>query len=162
MATRGSTGATQNHSGGRPPKKVKLKLTIEAVDRETGEVTSYRFKQDSGEPCVNGKGDLDFKDKAKWDAPVEIGFKVDNESGCTMAFADPPLWVARDHCPKSPSSEPDFQVHSAQGLELTVLDLNGAAATYGYALRFQSGESQTGVFLLDPVVTNGGGGGYEH
>jgi hypothetical protein len=31
---------------------------------------------------------------------------------------------------------------------------------YGYALRLQSRDSRTGFFLLDPVILNGGGGGF--
>jgi len=158
MASRASAGANPSHSGGRPPKKVKLKLTIEGVDRQTGEITAYSFKQDSGEQCVDRKGDLDFKDKAKWNAAVEIGFKVGNESGCTMAFADTPLWVAAGGCPRSESSDPNFQVVSGSGtMDLTIVDLNGSEGTYGYTLRFKSADSQTGFFLLDPIVINGGG-----
>ena len=160
MASRAQGGATQSHSSGRPPKQVKLKMTIEAVDRQTGEVTSYSSKQESGEPCDDGKGNLNFKDKTKWGAAVELVFKIENKSGCAMAFADPPIWVAPGNCPKSPSSDPDFQVGNSGELDLTVLDLNGTAASYGYTLRFQSSDSQTGFFLLDPIVINGGGGGF--
>ncbi|HEX8215320.1 MAG TPA: hypothetical protein VF582_07615 [Allosphingosinicella sp.] len=159
MASRVSGGMSQSHSGGRPPKKVKVKFTIEAVDRRTGEVTSYRSKQDGGEPCDDGKGNLDFMDKSKWDAPVEIDIKIDNQSDCTMALAQEPLWVVAGSCPNSPGSEPDFEVLSSNGaLDLTLLDRNSKQGTYGYALRFQSSESQTGFFLLDPVIINGGGG----
>jgi hypothetical protein len=160
MASTVPSGTTQSHSGGREPKKVKVRLTIEEVDTQTGKVTRFSSKQESGEPCDDGKGNLNFKDKTKWNAAVRIEFKIKNDSGCTMAFAADPLWVAAgSECPQGPSSQPDFEVIPPVGeLELTVLDKNETIDGYGYTLRFQSTESKTGFFLLDPIITNGGGG----
>lgn len=164
MASTVSGGPAQSHSQGRPPKKVKVKLTIDSVDRQTGKVTGYTPKQESGEPCVDGKGNLDFKDKDKWNAAVQIHFAIKNESGCRMAFASDPFWVAAgSECPEEPSSQPDeFEVMPGRSaLELTVMDHNKTSGSYGYALRFESSESTTGYFLLDPIIVNGGGGGYQ-
>ena len=162
MASTRPGGAMQTHSGGACTKTVKVRLTIEEVDRQAGKVTRYSSKQESGDHCDDGKGNLDFKDKNKWNGPVEIAFKIKNESGCTMALAADPLWVlSGGGCPEQQAYEPEeFQVVSGTGaMELTVLDLNKIAGAYGYALRFDSADSQTGHFLLDPVITNGGGGG---
>jgi len=161
MASTAPGGATQSHSQGREPKKVKVRLTVEAVDREKGRVTSYTSKQESGDPCDDGKGNLNFKDKEKWNGPVRIEISIKNDSGCVMAFAADPLWVmAGAGCPEEPMYQPgEFQVQSGGGgLELTVLDLNTTSEAYGYTLVFDSADSKTGRFLLDPIVTNGGGG----
>lgn len=165
MASTAPGAPAQSHSQGREPKKVKVKLTIEEVDRETGKVTRFTSKQESGDPFDNGKGDFDFKDKTRWNAAIRIEIQVKNESGCAMAFAADPLWVsAGSTCPQSPSFEPDeFQVSpGGSALDLTVLDHNKTSGDYGYTLRFESADSKTGFFLLDPVISNGGGGGFQH
>ncbi len=161
MASTVPGGTAQSHSQGRPPKKVKVKLTIEEVDRQDGKVTRFTSEQDGGDPFDDGKGNFDFKDRKKWDAAVQIEVKIKNDSGCTMAFAADPLWVsAGSKCPESPSYEPEeFKVLLGGGpLDLTVLDYNKTADSYGYTLRFESADSRTGYFLLDPVIINGGGG----
>lgn len=161
MASTAPGGATQSHTGGREPKKVKLRLTVEEVDRQNGKVTRFTSKQESGEPCDDGKGNLDFKDKEKWDGPVRIEIRIKNDSGCTMAFGTDPLWVmAGPGCPQEPTYEPDeFEVLPCGGaLDLIVLDYNRTSGAYGYTLVLESTDSATGRFLLDPIVTNGGGG----
>ncbi len=106
------------------------------------------------------KGDLDFSDTRTWDAPVWIDLDVDTGT-YVMKFDEknPINLVLGATCPTQDGVQTgEFLLLRAKEHKLTLLDLNQTLGSYSYTLRFKSEQSETGAFLLDPEIRNGGGG----
>jgi hypothetical protein len=104
---------------------------------------------------------------------VEIGVKIKQANQMGVKFDDDPIWVERlSSCPSdgsqvpSPTSPGVYQdqikdVEVFNDSQMTFVDLNkGDPMCLNYRLNFIDTKNGNKEIYLDPIIENGGGGGY--
>lgn len=160
----------QPKSPKRPPRPAHFRVTINEVNRRTGDVIRWSFSDPGNTKSVDKKGNLNFGNTTEWPG-VELAISLINRTRPKikdLQFADDPVLITKgNQCPKNPNQVPgtigrEFKVRGiGKGRKLELDDFNTEPGDYCYTLRFKSLDSETGYFLLDPVISNGGGGGME-
>jgi len=104
---------------------------------------------------------LDFQNPKVWDAPVWIDLDVDTGRYAMEFDEENPInLVSGTTCPMQNGVQAGefLLLRTKRKHKLSLLDLNQTRGDYSYTLRFKSEQSETGGFLLDPEIRNGGGG----
>jgi hypothetical protein len=120
---------------------------------------SLRFTHDwafEGDPKKN-PGDIHIPARKHDAGGTPIHFHLHDDTGLELTFNRRyPIWVARDRCPKEPSS--DAQIPKS-GIDanlklLKILNLNSEKCDLGYNLRFLDKHGNKKGY--DPMIRNGG------
>lgn len=143
-------------------KDVAIDITLTRVDASQNLPRVYGFYE-SEDIHVQPDNLLNCNEAAGYD----LFFRIKrDDTGQDLRFVLPPepaIWVEKNgSCPPTACSVYDEVI--GQGKEtkanpkhLRVKNFNIESAHLSYALRFRSGKDRT-IYLLDPVIKNGGGG----
>lgn len=155
-------GACVHATNGEPRGKIAVDAALTVTKDASG---GFEFRYDA--PFADEKGNFDFKQKGAAYKIVNLTFTIADGSVAGLKFrptgADA-IWivdkrnVGPDGSPTGPyrgKQFSDFRV-SADGLQLSLTDLNNDGVLYRYGLRFDLGGA---LVIDDPDVGNSGGSG---
>ena len=150
------------------PRKINI---IAAPDPHAENGVSFHMEDEKGDELETLIFSKDAQPGMKKDDHHEVRFKLVQESGMTLEFAQSPsdaLWVAwgtRDTyppCPEAKPSQPDtiFYATKSNGNTLVAINTNPSECLFSFSLNFVDPDSSTPTKLIpyDPGGGNQDGG----